>query len=110
MNKGAEAERLAEEYLAARGLRLLQRNFRCRGGEIDLVMQDGAALVFVEVRSRRSADFGGAAASITAAKRARIILAARHYLAGLGAPPTCRFDAVLFQAGRVEWLKGAFDA
>ncbi len=108
--KGRAAEQAAADYLAARGLRLEARNWRCKGGEIDLVMRDGATLVFVEVRARGGMGFGGAAASITAAKQARVILAARHYLAAKGLDAPCRFDAVLVQDGRLEWLRGAFEA
>lgn len=109
-SKGSDAEQTAADYLVARGLRLVERNWRCKGGEIDLVMWDGATLVFVEVRARSRADFGGAAASITAGKRARVILAARHYLASKGVDAPCRFDAVLVQNGKLEWLRGAFEA
>jgi putative endonuclease len=107
MNRGAAAEALAAEYLAARGLAILVRNYRCRSGEIDLIARDRDTLVFVEVRLRSSAAFGGAAASITAAKRRRIARAARHYLAMLGREPPCRFDAILLDAldsQRIEWL------
>lgn len=110
MHKGAEAEQAAADYLAGRGLRLVARNYRCRGGEIDLVMRDGATLVFVEVRARGGMGFGGAAASITGAKQARIILAAQHYLQRHRLDAPCRFDAVLVQGGRLEWLPGAFEA
>lgn len=108
--KGQAAEQAAADYLTARGLRLVERNWRCKGGEIDLVMRDGATLVFVEVRARGGMGFGGAAASITAAKQARVILAARHYLMAKGLDMPCRFDAVLVQGGRLEWLRGAFEA
>ncbi len=107
---GALAETLAADYLQRRGLRLLARNYRCRLGEIDLILADGAVLVFAEVRLRRNVDFGGAAASITAAKRQRIVRAARHYLSGKPEPP-CRFDVVLLDAlaaNRIEWIKDAF--
>ena len=107
---GKLAEALAADYLQARGLRLLERNYRCRLGEIDLILADGPVLVFVEVRLRRSADFGGAAASITARKRQRIVMAARHYLSGRQ-EPVCRFDVVLLEAlaaDSIEWLKDAF--
>lgn len=107
---GAEAEDRAAEYLAHRGLRPVARNFRCRGGEIDLVMRDGPVLVFVEVRARKGAGFGGAAESITATKQARIILAARHYLARHGLDVPCRFDAVLLDDGDMRWVKNAFAA
>ena len=109
MNRGAAAEALAASYLAARGLTVVHRNYRCRGGEIDLVARDGEMLVFVEVRLRRNRAFGTAAESITAAKRRRLRLAARHYLARLGHEPPCRFDAVLLDAlttANIEWLRG----
>ncbi|MFI4953220.1 MAG: YraN family protein, partial [Burkholderiales bacterium] len=79
MNRGAAAEALAAEFLQARGLAIIERNYRCRGGEIDLIARDGETLIFVEVRLRSSAAFGGAAASITAAKRKRLTFAAAHY-------------------------------
>jgi len=107
---GKLAEALAADYLQARGLRLLERNYNCRLGEIDLILADGPTLLFVEVRLRRSPDFGGAAASITAAKRQRILKAARHYLSGRPERP-CRFDVILLDAldpDRVEWIKNAF--
>ena len=103
--KGVEAEQAAADYLAARGLRLVARNYRCRGGEIDLIMEDAGSLVFVEVRERARSDFGGAAASITPSKQARIHLAAQHYLSRHGLDRPCRFDAVLVQGGRMEWLR-----
>ena len=107
--RGHEAETLAARYLEAHGLRLLERNFRIRGGEIDLICRDARTLVFVEVRLRGRADFGGAAASITIAKQRRIILAARHYLAGK-ADCDCRFDCVLLDGEQLEWIRNAFSA
>lgn len=107
--RGREAEARAAGYLEGRGLRVVARNFRIRGGEIDLVCRDGKTLVFVEVRLRSHGDFGGAAASITAAKRRRIVLAAQHYLAGQPACD-CRFDCVLIDGGALEWIKNAFAA
>ena len=80
-----------------------------RGGEIDLIFRDGKVLVFVEVRQRSRSDFGGAAASITASKRQRLILAAQHYL--LKHPDyDCRFDCILIDGDRLEWLRNAFSA
>ena len=100
-------------HLQQAGLKLVTRNYRTPGrggGEIDLIMRDrDGTLVFVEVRSRGSAQFGGAGASIGATKRRRIIFAARHYLAALPAHPPCRFDVVLIQP-ELLWLKSAFDA
>jgi len=107
--RGHEAETRAARYLEAQGLRLIERNFRVRGGEIDLVCRDGRTLVFVEVRLRQRGDFGGAAASITRAKQQRIILAARHYLAGK-ADCDCRFDCVLLDGENLEWIRNAFAA
>lgn len=114
--RGERAEQRACDYLTARGLRLLHANFRTPGrggGEIDLIMLDAdGTLVFVEVRQRKRATQGGAAASIGEAKRRRIILAARHYLLRLPAPPPCRFDAVLLDGDppAITWLRAAFDA
>jgi putative endonuclease len=105
---GAQAERLAAAFLAARGLDVVARNVRSRFGEIDLIAREGATLVFVEVRMRRSTAFGGAAESITAAKRARMVAAAQTYLATLDHTPACRIDAVLLDGldgARIEWLK-----
>lgn len=113
---GARAEDMAARLLSDQGLRVLARNVRCRGGEVDLIALDGATIVFVEVRLRRHRDFGGAAASIGRAKRRRVILAARHWLAGAGrvwVGRPCRFDAVLYPALAPEagqWLRGAFTA
>jgi putative endonuclease len=107
---GKLAEALAADYLLLRGLRLIERNYSWRLGEIDLILADGPALVFAEVRLRRNLDYGGAAASITAAKRQRILRAARHYRSGRPEGP-CRFDVVLLDAldpGRIEWIKDAF--
>ncbi len=108
--RGNLAEALAADYLQVRGLRLIARNYTCRLGEIDLILADGPALVFAEVRLRRSSDYGGAAASVTAAKRQRILKAARHYLSGRPERP-CRFDVILLDAldpERIEWIKDAF--
>lgn len=111
---GAGAEAEAAAWLEARGLTVRERNWRCRFGELDLVCEDAGTLVFVEVRARARADFGGAAGSITAAKRARLTAAARQYLAALPRTPPCRFDCVLVSGGdgdhRIEWLRNAFDA
>ena len=111
---GDAAEEAALHYLQQSGLRLLERNYRTPGrggGEIDLIMRtpDGTT-VFVEVRQRKSASHGGAAASIGPLKQRRIIFAARHYLMRLREPPPCRFDVVLLEQGGIEWLQAAFEA
>lgn len=107
---GAAAEDLAASFLTRQGLRVVERNYRVRGGEIDLICQEGATLVFVEVRLRSNQRYGGAAASITASKQQRLILAARHYLQTHG-ERDCRFDCVLLSAleeGALEWVRDAF--
>ena len=104
-------------HLQRHGLTLVERNYRvargphARGGEIDLILRErDGTLVFVEVRARADARHGGAAASVGAAKRASLVLAARHYLLRFAAPPPCRFDVVAIDAGVVQWLRAAFDA
>jgi putative endonuclease len=97
-------------------LKLLQRNYRCRGGEIDLVMMDGTTLALIEVRSRASSDFGGAAASVVPSKQRRFTLAARHLM--LTHPEyrklPARFDVVALDGAgapgelKVSWIKDAF--
>lgn len=104
---GRAAEDRALAHLAQHGLTLVERNFRCRSGEIDLVMKDGDTLVFVEVRMRRSANFGGAAASVTPAKQARLTNAAQFFLLRYPAPPACRFDVVAIDGDQLDWLKNA---
>jgi putative endonuclease len=106
---GDAAEDAALHHLQRAGLRLLERNYRTPGrggGEIDLIMRapDGT-LVFVEVRQRKNARHGGAAASVGSTKQRRIVFAAR-----LREPPPCRFDVVLLEAGEITWLVAAFDA
>ena len=106
---GGAAEAAAAQFLAGQGLSLICANYRCRLGEIDLVLRDGPSIVFVEVRLRTNPGFGGAAESIGPRKRARIIAAARHYLAGKPEPP-CRFDVVLLdrlEPPRIEWIRDA---
>ncbi|OGA14854.1 MAG: YraN family protein [Betaproteobacteria bacterium RIFCSPLOWO2_02_FULL_66_14] len=113
MNRaGKRAEDLCAELMRGAGLEVLARNWRCRHGEIDLIARDGATLVFAEVRLRHDERYGGAAESVTGAKRARLVAAAQLYLAGR--PETdCRFDVLLLdrlEAGRVRWLRNAFGA
>lgn len=113
---GARAERLAEATLRRHGARILARNARYRGGEIDLIAEHEGYIAFVEVRLRTNGGYGSAADSITLAKQRRIVLAARHWLQEAGHAHrhrSCRFDAVLLDRldpPRIEWLKAAFDA
>jgi putative endonuclease len=112
---GDAAEMAALEYLRERGLRLITRNYRCKMGEIDLIMLDGPILALIEVRARSSLDFGGAAASVGYRKQRRLIQAFRHLLMTRAdlRKLRARFDVVAFeQPGngrpRIEWLKDAF--
>ena len=110
---GAAAEDLAARYLHARGLSIIERNYRCRLGEIDLIARDGDTLVFVEVRLRSSTRFGGARGSIDAVKQRKLMAAAGLYLSRLKRTPPCRFDAVLLdglEAKRIEWMRGVIAA
>ncbi len=114
---GDAGEALALAHLLQQGLSLVRRNYRVargprsRGGEIDLIMRDAdGTLVFVEVRSRAQPAQGGAAASVGSAKQRRLVFAARHFLRGLATLPPCRFDVVAIDAGKIEWLRAAFDA
>ncbi len=111
---GARFEDLALAHLERNGLNLVARNFTCRHGEIDLVMREGAVLVFVEVRYRREAGFGGAADSVGPSKRKRLIAAASLFLQARPqfARSACRFD-VLAIGGEatpadIDWLRDAF--
>jgi len=104
---GDAGEETAVRHLVARGLRVLARNFRVKGGEIDIVCRDGATTVFVEVRRRATKSHGGAAYSITPTKQKRLILAARHWLARHG-DCDCRFDCVLIDGEQLDWMRDAF--
>ena len=110
-SRGALAEQQAAQFLQHQGLKLIQQNYHCRYGEIDLIMHDGETLVFAEVRLRSRGDYGGGAASINAAKQLKLVKTAQHYLATLLRIPPCRFDAVLLQTTdgkNIEWLRNAF--
>ena len=112
---GAAGEAAALARLEAAGLRLLARNVRSRHGELDLVMREGATLVFVEVRTRASTRHGGALASVDAAKRRRLLCAAAEFLAQHRelAQCACRFDIVGYdghEGAPAQWLRGAFEA
>ena len=109
--RGANAEDQAHRYLIAQGLKPVCRNYRCRQGELDLIMLDGPTLVVIEVRFRKSDKFGSAAESITSAKQSRIIAATHMYLAAHKQDGPIRFDVVALSGnGAVEWIKNAFYA
>jgi putative endonuclease len=112
--QGDAAEDRALAHLRAAGLRLVERNYRTPGrggGEVDLILSEpDGTLVFVEVRQRANARFGGAAASVGAVKQRRIVFAARHYLMRWSSPPPCRFDVVALENAGIQWIRAAFDA
>lgn len=107
--QGARAEDLCAELLRAAGLRILERNWRCRLGEIDLIAEERGMLVFAEVRMRSGPGFGGAGESVTAAKRQRLLAAARLYLTRRP-DALCRFDVFLVDGAsvHVQWIRDAF--
>lgn len=113
--QGKEAEQHAAEYLQRQGLRPLACNYRCRSGEIDLIMQSHDSLVFIEVRFRRHSTFGGAAASVDRRKQLRLLATAQHYLQRHKASnQPCRFDVVAVLPGpdgtlSFDWIKNAFE-
>ena len=106
---GLSSENLAAEWLAERGFHILERNFTVKGGEIDLVCDDAGTLVFVEVRARKSNDFGSPVETISATKRRRLILAAKLYLLQRNiVERACRFDVVAIEDGHVTHYPDAF--
>lgn len=110
---GAEQEQQARRYLERAGLQWIASNFRCRSGEIDLIMQDGDCWVFVEVRYRRDARFGGAAASVTRQKQQKLLRTAALWLLGRNGSfdtVNCRFDIIAITGRELEWLPDAFHA
>ena len=107
---GSRYEKQAAAFLEKQGVRILERNFFCRSGEIDLVARDGNYLVFVEVKYRATAVSGEAAAAVDIRKQRRISRAAQFYLLryGYGEPP-CRFDVVAIDGEEIHWIRNAFD-
>lgn len=111
---GDAVEQAAALWLQKQGLVLIERNYRCKGGEIDLVMRSGSELIFVEVRLRQRSDYGGAAESVTSSKQRRIVHAARHFLAShpRWQNSACRFDVIATRdatrSSEWQWLPHAF--
>lgn len=114
LHRGVDAEQAALAHLQSNGLRLIARNYRCTGGELDLVMLERQELVFVEVRYRRSEQFGGAVPSVDADKQQKLRLAAETFLQNHPRQPyaTCRFDVVAISGDapkyRIDWIRDAF--
>ena len=103
--RGAAAEARALTFLQQQGLTLVEQNFSCRWGEIDLILRDQETLVFVEVRQRSSARFGGAAASVSAGKQAKLWRTAEVYLQRIRRIPVCRFDLIAIDGDQLEWMR-----
>lgn len=109
LERGATAERDAAQLLVAAGYEIVERNFRCKVGELDIVARDGDVLVFVEVRCRSDGDHGDAIEMIRRSKQRRVTRVARYYLAAAApAFERCRFDIVAITAGEPILLKDAF--
>jgi|APFre7841882590_1041340.scaffolds.fasta_scaffold01988_7 putative endonuclease len=112
--QGNAAESLACQYLEEQGLLLVERNYRCRRGELDLVMRDGAYLVFVEVRCRHDGRYGTPAETVTLTKQKRLLRAANFYLQSRRSNAPCRFDIVAITQANgkraLEWIQNAFQA
>ena len=113
---GAAAEALARQHLEQQGLRLIAQNWRCRLGELDLVMLHADTVVFVEVRYRRHRAWGGAVESVDARKREKLCRAAQHFLQqeSRWSKYPCRFDVIAVNAdshtpARLDWIQNAFD-
>jgi putative endonuclease len=107
--RGENAELQAQKFLLEKGLKPVCRNFRCKQGELDLIMQDQQTLVIIEVRYRQSDKYGSALESVTHAKQSRIIAATQVYLASNKISPRLRFDVVAISgSGKVQWIQNAF--
>lgn len=108
LRSGDSAERQALSWLRKQGLKLIEQNYRCKNGEIDLIMQDDQTLVFVEVRYRSHGGFGSAAESVTPVKQRKLLRTAAHYLQRQNTLPPCRFDIIGMDGdGRIKWLRNA---
>lgn len=106
---GQLSEDEALVHLQAHGLTLVERNFQCKVGELDLIMRDGPGLVFVEVRNRATTRFGGALWSINPAKQKRLLRAAQFYLLRYHQVPPCRFDVIAIENGQLRWLRNVLE-
>lgn len=107
--RGENAEDQALQYLINYGLKPVCRNFRCKQGELDLIMSDNDTLVVIEVRFRKSDKYGSAAESITKSKQSRIIAATQNYISTNKISCAIRFDVVAISGKReLDWIKNAF--
>ena len=117
---GKTAEAAARQYLEAQGLKLVETNYRCRYGEIDIIMHDSNALVFIEVRYRSNPHYGTGAESIDFRKQQKLLASANHYLQKnrLATNQSCRFDVISLSGGArntvdpasIQWICNAIEA
>ena len=108
--RGRQQDQRALKLLRRHGLKHVDSNYRCRHGEIDLIMRDGDTLVFVEVRYRRNRDYGGAAASVDRNKIRKIVKTGLHYLQHHRLDTACRFDVVAINGdSEPQWIRRAFE-
>ena len=112
LTQGIQAEQQAHDYLKQQGLALVEKNYRCRRGEIDLIMKTADTLVFIEVRFRKNNNFGGAKESITPAKQQKLQATAQHYMQQYNPNVNARFDVIAITGEgknqQLEWIKNAF--
>lgn len=107
--RGENAEVQARKFLMDKGLKPVCHNYRCKLGELDLIMTDHNTLVIIEVRFRKTDQYGSALESVTRAKQSRIIAATQHYLSSQKADRPVRFDVVAISGnGAIEWIQNAF--
>ncbi|MEW8508679.1 MAG: YraN family protein [Candidatus Thiodiazotropha sp.] len=107
---GQQAEQQALAFLQGRGLKLVERNFRCKAGELDLVMREADTLVFVEVRFRQTNDYGRALETVTPSKQRKLLATANRYLQVKRLDTACRFDVIALngsESAPIEWIKNA---
>jgi putative endonuclease len=105
---GKKGEQAACRYLKKHGYALIERNWTCCFGEIDVIARDGDTLAFIEVKARTRSDYGGAEGALTLHKQRRIVAASRMYLSKVQTDLPVRFDLVTIQNGKVKLLKNAF--
>ena len=107
--RGESTENEAYKFLVTNGLKPVCRNFRCKQGELDLIMLDHQTLVIVEVRFRKTDKYGSAVESVTPKKQSRIIAATQYYLSINKTDSLIRFDVIAFSGnGQIDWIKNAF--
>ena len=109
VQKGQHYEDLALSYLIDQGLELVARNYRCKWGELDLLMQERGALIVIEVRYRKNSYYGSALESVTTNKQGRIVAATKHYIMTYKINQPIRFDVLAISGDiKIDWIKNAF--